>query len=143
MSRRTGRAELDEHAENVNYSEIDVGLKPPYEPKPGIHNLILRSLPGLHRWGVREVGRPRAEVLVDIRERLAAFPSTAAFNIGQPISHRLDHIMSGIRAQIAVKIFGDELKVLRAQAEEVRVLMEQVNGVVDLQVEQQVERAGA
>ena len=139
VSRRTGRAELDEHAENVNYSEIDVGLKPPYEPKPGVHNLILRWLPGLHRWGVREVGRPRAEVLADIRERLAAFPSTAAFNIGQPISHRLDHIMSGIRAQIAVKIFGDELKVLRAQAEEVRVLMEQVDGVVDLQVEQQVE----
>ena len=138
-SRRTGRAELDEHAENVNYSEIDVGLKEPYEPKPGFHNSLFRAIPGLQRFGMTEVGRPREQVLVEIRQRLAAFPRSAVFNIGQPISHRLDHIMSGIRAQVAVKIYGDNLAVLRDQAEEVRRLMERIDGVVDLQVEQQVE----
>ena len=139
VSRRTGRAELDEHAENVNFSEIDVGLREPHAPKPGFHNAVFRAIPGLHRFGVTEVGRPRDEVLADVRERLAAFPCTAVFNIGQPISHRLDHIMSGIRAQVAVKIYGEELDVLREKAEEVRSLMATVPGVVDLQVEQQVE----
>jgi CzcA family heavy metal efflux pump len=139
VSRRTGRAELDEHAENVNSSEIDVGLREPYEPKPGFHNAVFRAIPGLHRFGVTQIGRPREKVKADIRERLAAFPRTTVFNIGQPISHRLDHIMSGIRAQVAVKIYGEDLDVLRVKAEEVRSLMATVSGVVDLKVEQQVE----
>ncbi|MEX0703346.1 MAG: efflux RND transporter permease subunit [Planctomycetales bacterium] len=139
VSRRTGRAELDEHAENVNFSEVDVGLLDPEVPKPGFHNAVLRAIPGLHGFGVEAAGRPREVVLEDIRERLAAFPRTVVFNVGQPISHRLDHIMSGIRAQIAVKIFGEDLHLLREQAETVRELMAEVPGVVDLQVEQQVE----
>ncbi|MBI1903701.1 MAG: efflux RND transporter permease subunit [Planctomycetia bacterium] len=139
VSRRTGRAELDEHAENVNFSEIDVGLTPPHRPLPGWHRAVLRAVPGLHRFGVEKVGRPREVVLADIRDRLAAFPKTVVFNIGQPISHRLDHIMSGIRAQVAVKIYGEDLVVLRERADDVRQLMQRVPGVVDLQVEQQVE----
>jgi CzcA family heavy metal efflux pump len=139
VSRRTGRAELDEHAENVNFSEIDVGLSPPERPRPGWYYGVLRALPGLHSLGVERVGRPREDVLADIRERLAAFPRTVVFNIGQPISHRLDHIMSGIRAQVAVKIYGEDLGELRAQAEAVRRLIADIPGVVDLQVEQQVE----
>eukprot|EP00913_Durusdinium_trenchii_P028463 g26691.t1 len=139
VARRTGRAELDEHAENVNFSEMDVGLREPEEPLPGWHRSILRAVPGLHRFGVKRVGRPREEVLADIREKLGAFPRKAEFNIGQPISHRLDHIMSGIRAQVAVKIFGEDLAVLRSQAEEVRKIMETIPGVVDLKIEQQVE----
>ena len=139
ISRRTGRAELDEHAENVNTSEIEVGLSEPWEPKPGFGYAVLRAIPGMYQFGVNPIGRPREEVLTDIRERLAAFPRTAVFNIGQPISHRLDHIMSGIRAQIAVKIFGEDLDVLREQAERVREIIQPIDGVVDLQVEQQVE----
>ncbi len=139
VSRRTGRAELDEHAENVNVSEIDVGLMEPERPLPGLHRAVSRAVPGLQHFGVEPSGRPHEAVLVDIRQRLAAFPRTAVFNIGQPISHRLDHITSGIRAQVAVKIFGEDLATLREQAEEVRKLMATVPGVVDLQVEQQVE----
>ncbi|MCH8828224.1 MAG: efflux RND transporter permease subunit [Planctomycetes bacterium] len=139
VARRTGRAELDEHAENVNFSEMDVGLREPEKPLPGWHRSILRAIPGLHRFGVEQVGRPRKEVLADIRDKLAAFPSKVEFVIGQPISHRLDHIMSGIRAQVAVKIYGEKLPVLRAKAEEVRKIMAEIEGVVDLKVEQQVE----
>jgi CzcA family heavy metal efflux pump len=139
VSRRTGRAELDEHAENVNFSEIDVGLQPPTRPRSGWYYAVLRAVPGLHALGSEQVGRPREVVLADLRDRLAAFPRTIEFNVGQPISHRLDHIMSGIRAQVAVKIFGDDLDVLREKAAEVRDLMAAIPGVVDLQVEQQVE----
>ena len=111
VGRRTGRAELDEHAEGVHSSELDLDL--------------------------RDGGRRRAEVLADIRARLAALP--AAVNIGQPISHRLDHMLSGVRAQVALKIFGDDLDTLRTLAETLRSrLAQNVQGLTDLQVERQV-----
>ncbi|TQF13593.1 efflux RND transporter permease subunit [Myxococcus llanfairpwllgwyngyllgogerychwyrndrobwllllantysiliogogogochensis] len=110
VGRRTGRAEQDEHAEGVHYSELDVDFK--------------------------EGGRPRDVVLADLRERLAVLPGLSV-SVGQPISHRLDHLLSGIRAQVAVKLFGQDLDALRGKAEEVRAVMAQVPGVVDLQVEQQ------
>ncbi len=109
--RRTGRAELDDHAEGVHSTEIDVELK--------------------------KSSRNREEILSDIRSKLDQILGVGV-NLGQPISHRIDHLLSGVRAQIAVKIFGDDLGVLRQKAEEVRAAMGQVEGVVDLQVEKQV-----
>lgn len=70
VSRRTGRAELDEHAENVNFSEIDVGLQESKKPLPGWQYSILRAVPGLHGYGVKQVGRPHEVVLDDIRVKL-------------------------------------------------------------------------
>lgn len=109
--RRTGRAELDEHAEGVHYTEIDVDLK--------------------------EDGREREEVLHDIRDKLATIPGIVT-NVGQPISHRIDHLQSGVRAQIAVKLFGDDLTTLRAKAEEIENVMKTVAGATDVQIEKQV-----
>ncbi len=109
--RRTGRAELDEHAEGVHYTEIDVDF--------------------------RRSKRSREVVLSDIRARLAEIPGVFV-NIGQPISHRLDHLLSGVQAQIAVKLFGNDLDVLRSKAAEIQGAMATVPGVVDLQVEKQV-----
>jgi CzcA family heavy metal efflux pump len=109
--RRTGRAELDEHAEGVHRSEIDVDL------------------------AVR--GRSRAEILHDIREKLQSIPGVLV-SVGQPISHRLDHMLSGVQAAIAVKIYGPDLAMLRRYAAQVEAVMRQVPGVVDLQVEKQV-----
>jgi HME family heavy-metal exporter len=110
VGRRTGRAELDEHAEGVHSSEIDVDLK---------------ASP-----------RSRDEILADIRSRLAPLP--VAINVGQPISHRLDHLLSGVRAQIALKIYGDDFDTLRTLAEDLRQRLAAVPGLVDLQVEKQV-----
>jgi len=110
VARRTGRAELDEHAEGVHSSEIEVDLKPSERSKNDIIN--------------------------DIRSRLSVLP--AATNIGQPISHRLDHMLSGVRAQIAIKIFGEDLDTLRSLAEDMRQRLATIPGVVDLQVERQV-----
>lgn len=111
VSRRTGRAELDEHAEGVHYSEIDVDFK--------------------------EEGRPRKVVLEEIRTKLTQIPGIVV-NIGQPISHRLDHLLSGVRAQIAIKVFGPDLATLRAKASEVQEAIKDLKGLVDLQAEQQV-----
>ena len=110
VGRRTGRAELDEHAEGVHSAEIDVDLK--------------RSV------------RDREAVMADIRARLAVLPAQVA--IGQPISHRLDHLLSGVRAQIALKIFGDDTDTLRGLAEQMRQGLSGVPGLVDLTVEKQV-----
>jgi HME family heavy-metal exporter len=110
VGRRTGRAELDEHAEGVHSSEIEVEL--------------------------RSSERSKEAVIADIRARLAVLP--LATNVGQPISHRLDHMLSGVRAQIALKIFGEDLDQLRRVAEELRVRMAGIPGLVDLQVEKQV-----
>jgi CzcA family heavy metal efflux pump len=109
-SRRTGRAELDEHAQGVHASEIDVQL---------------------------QAGeRSEAELLAALRAEFAAIPG-ANIVIGQPISHRIDHMISGTRANIAVKIFGPELGTLRELAEQVRAQMQSVPGVVDLALEEQ------
>jgi heavy-metal exporter, HME family len=110
VGRRSGRAELDEHAEGVHVSELDIKLK--------------RS------------ERSVEQIYADIRSRLATLP--AAIGIGQPISHRIDHMLSGVRTQIAIKIFGDDLDTLRAQAESLRERLSKISGVVDLEVEKQV-----
>ncbi len=138
VSRRTGRAELDEHAEGVNSSEIDVRLVEHTRPKPGWWPATLRMIPIAHLWGFETEGRPRDVVLADIRDRITAIPGVKV-NIGQPISHRIDHIMSGVRAQIAVKVFGTDLQELRIAAQDAFTEMSQVPGVVDLQMEPQVE----
>jgi len=138
VARRTGRAEMDEHAEGVNSSELDVRLAPHERPLPGFGAAVLRAIPGLHGYGVEHLGRHPEAVLADVRERVAALPNVRV-NVGQPISHRLDHLMSGVRAQVAVKVFGDDLRELRAAAQDIQGRMSTVPGVVDLQVEPQVE----
>ncbi len=112
VARRTGRAELDEHAMGVESAELDVNLK-------------MQS-------------RTKAEFLEALRGSLSVVPGMN-ITIGQPISHRIDHMLSGTRANIAVKIFGPDLYELRRVAEQVRTAMESVSGVVDLSVEQQAD----
>ncbi len=108
--RRTGRAELDEHAEGVHYTEMDVDL--------------------------RASERNRAQIIADIRQRLATLPAVSS--VGQPISHRLDHLLSGVRAQIALKIYGDDLDTLRGLADNLRERLAEIPGITDLQIEKQV-----
>ena len=111
-ARRTGRAEYDEHVQGVEAAEIDVGL--------------------------RETGRPRAALLAELRRGFATLPGTNV-TIGQPISHRIDHMLSGTRANIAVKVFGDDLGTLRRLGENARDVISGVPGVVDLSLEQQMD----
>ena len=120
IGRRTGRAEEDEHVQGVEASEIDLTLD--------------MEAP------VR-LGRPRRskqELLEALRVDLAMVPGVQA-TFGQPISHRIDHMLSGTRASIAVKIFGDDLETLRSLGTEVEGLMRTVPGVVDLSTEQQAQ----
>jgi len=111
-ARRTGRAELDEHAQGVNAAELDA------------------------RFELN--GKSKEEFFDELRRSLSIIPGTN-ITIGQPIGHRIDHMLSGTRANIAVKIFGDDLYRLRSLAESVRQQMEAIPGVVDLAVEQQVD----
>ncbi len=138
VARRSGRAEMDEHAEGVNSSDLEVRLKPYATPNSGVFPAVLRAIPGLHSFGVTHDGRPTDLVLADIRERLTALPNVK-INVGQPIGHRLEHMVSGVRAQIAVKVFGPDLRELRSAAADVQTAMSQVPGVVDLLVEPQIE----
>lgn len=116
VSRRTGRAELDEHAEGVQTSELDVRVA----------DSAIGTLRG------------HEELMSEIRDRVTRLPGVQA-NIGQPISHRLDHVLSGVRAQVAVKVFGPDLRVLRDVSQDVFEAIGDVPGVVDLQLEPQVE----
>ena len=113
VGRRSGRAELDEHAEGVHVSELDVGIV-----------------------SAGQLTRSMDEVRADIRSRLANLP--AAIEVGQPISHRIDHMLSGVRSQIAIKIYGEDLDALRSQAEALRAKLASIPGIADLAVEKQV-----
>lgn len=113
VARKTGRAELDEHSLGVNVSEIEA----PYR---------------LDR-------RSRGEVVRELRAKLANIPG-ANIEIGQPISHRIDAMLSGTEAQIAIKLFGDDLSALYAIGSRIKNLLPEVDGVVDANIEQQVGR---
>lgn len=113
VARKTGRAELDEHSFGVNVSEIEA----PYELKD----------------------RTRGEVVKELREKLASIPG-ANIEIGQPISHRIDAMLSGTESQIAIKLFGDDLNRLYQIGSKIKNSISSVEGVVDINIEQQVER---
>lgn len=110
-TRRTGRAEMDEHAAGVNQSEIEVVT--------------------------RHIARPQEDVMQEVRNSMEQIPGVVS-EVGQPISHRIDHLLSGTRAQIAIKLFGPDLVTLRNKGEEIRKSMEGIPGIVDLLVEPQV-----
>src|SRR5215212_9683375 len=120
IGRRTGRAEEDEHVQGVEASEIDLTL----------------DMDAPKRLG--KPTRTKAELLEALRAELATIPGVQA-TFGQPIGHRIDHMLSGTRANIAVKIFGDDLPTLRQAAKQMESLMRAVPGVVDLSSEQQTE----
>ena len=120
IGRRTGRAEEDEHVLGVESSELEVTL-----------DMRARERAG-------KPTRTKAELLAALREELAVIPGIQA-TFGQPISHRVDHMLSGSRASVAVKIFGSDLETLRSLAGTVESAMRDVPGVVDLSVEPQVD----
>jgi len=133
VGRRTGRAEQDEHAEGVHSSEIDVDFWTRAEAKhPDKHTVMSGRTPP----SLKDI-RPREEVFAQIQEKLSVFPGVNV-GVGQPISHRIEHLLSGVRAMVAIKIFGDDLNTLRTLADQTKAAMEGIPGVVDLQVEQQV-----
>lgn len=111
-ARRTGRAELDEHAQGVNSSEVEV----PFELDE----------------------RSREEFMEEVREKLAGITGVS-ITIGQPIGHRIDHMLSGTRANIAIKLYGNDLNKLFSVANEIKAVIQDTEGLVDLSVEQQVE----
>ena len=113
VARKTGRAELDEHALGVNTSEIEA----PFELK----------------------GRSHAEVVADVRKKLSVLPGVN-IEIGQPISHRIDAMLSGTQARIAIKLFGDDLNRMFMLGNQIKKNISTIDGVVDLNVEQQIER---
>ncbi len=111
-SRRTGRAEMDEHAQGVNASEIDV----PFSLKDRSEEAFLEA----------------------VRTRLSIVPG-ANITIGQPIAHRIDHMLSGTRANIAIKVFGSDLNQLFSTGNDIKQQIESISGLVDVNVEQQIE----
>ena len=113
VARKTGRAELDEHALGVNVSEIEA----PFELKD----------------------RSRSELVADVREKLGTITG-ANIEIGQPISHRIDAMLSGTKANIAIKLFGDDLNKMFSLGNQIKGAISDIPGVADLNVEQQIER---
>lgn len=113
VARKTGRAELDEHAFGVNTSEIEAPF-------------ILKD-------------RSRAELMTEVRSKLSSLPGVS-IEIGQPISHRIDAMLSGTKANIAIKLFGQDLNRMYRLANRIKSEIKDVEGVADLNVEQQVER---
>lgn len=113
VARKTGRAELDEHALGVNVSEIEA----PFELKK----------------------RSRKEVVAEVRQKLSTI-NGANIEIGQPISHRIDAMLSGTKASIAIKLFGSDLNKMYSLANKIKDNIKDVEGIVDLNVEQQIER---
>ena len=113
FSRRTGRAELDEHAEGVNVSEIIVSFDP-------------------------KAGRSREGVLEELREELTQVPGVV-IAVEQPLAHLISHMLSGVKAQVGIKLYGDDLGELRRTAERMKAAIADVPGVKDLMVEQQTE----
>ncbi|MBE6336830.1 MAG: efflux RND transporter permease subunit, partial [Lentimicrobiaceae bacterium] len=111
-ARRTGRGELDEHSQSTNSAEIDV-------------NFELKD-------------RPQEEFLADVREKMASVPGIAS-TVGQPLGHRIDHMLTGTRASIAIKIFGPDLTQLFMTANDIKAEIEGIEGLVDVSVEQQTE----
>lgn len=112
VTRRTGRAELDEHAQGVNASELDA---------PFTLN-----------------DKTKEEFFEEVREKLSVVPGVN-ITLGQPIAHRIDHMLSGTRANIAIKIFGDDLSTLFTTGKDISNVIKQIDGVVDVSVEQQTE----
>ncbi len=110
-SRRTGRAELDEHVEPVSRSEIDVTIRP-------------------------DIERSRSEIIADIRKKLSILKGVS-IGVGQPISHRIEHLLSGVQAQVVLKIYGNDLAELRSAAQKVQSAMQGVEGITDLAIERQ------
>jgi CzcA family heavy metal efflux pump len=108
-SRRTGRAEKDEHVQGVNASEMEVVLRP---------------------------GRPKEELLTEMRRAVATIPGVST-SFGQPISHRLDHMISGSKTNLAVKVFGPDLSVLRGLSARAERILREVPGLVDLSNQEQ------
>ena len=111
-ARRTGRGELDEHSQSTNGAEIDV-------------NFELKD-------------RPQEEFLTEVREKMASVPGIAS-TVGQPLGHRIDHMLTGTRASIAIKIFGPDLTQLFMTANDIKAEIEGIEGLVDVSVEQQTE----
>lgn len=114
VARKTGRAELDEHSLGVNVSEIEA----PYK---------------------LDKGRSRREMVSELRERLSHLPGVNV-EIGQPISHRIDAMLSGTEAQIAIKLFGPDLSTLNSLGNKIKEVTKEVDGVVDANIEQMMER---